>query len=205
MRAQLICSIVGHIWHAVWLNLLLVVFDLSIFVCSVKHQVSKTWSFCKYSMCLSNNNPGFSLWGLTINSLTRIDEDISDIFWAAGIFLCVDQLLPGQPPLFWISWSKIVWLWLISTKPAFDFNVIFLNVITSSGSYDHNNYLLWWLMFFLYCVSIVCSLVSIILDGEALGSQYLNIIQISRLCALYRIVTPVWIHWWLWNNAQRLI
>ena len=25
MRAQLICSIVGHIWHAVWLILLLVV------------------------------------------------------------------------------------------------------------------------------------------------------------------------------------
>ena len=29
MRAQLICSIVGHIWHAVWLILLLVVSDLS--------------------------------------------------------------------------------------------------------------------------------------------------------------------------------
>ena len=41
MRAQLICSIVGHIWHAVWLILLLVVSYLSIFVCSVKHQVSK--------------------------------------------------------------------------------------------------------------------------------------------------------------------
>ena len=54
---------------------------------------------------------------------------------------------------------------MISTKPAFDFNVLFLNVITSSGSYDHNNHLLWWLMFFPYCVSIVCSLVSIILDG----------------------------------------
>ena len=41
MRAQLICSIVGHIWHAVWLILLLIVSDLSTFVCSVKHQVSK--------------------------------------------------------------------------------------------------------------------------------------------------------------------
>ena len=38
-------------------------------------------------------------------------------------------------------------------------------MITSSGSYDHNNHLLWWLIFFLYCVSIVCNLVSIILDG----------------------------------------
>ena len=52
---------------------------------------------------------------------------------------------------------------MISTKPAFDFNVIFLNVISSSCSYDHNNH--WWLMFFLYCVSIACNLVSIILDG----------------------------------------
>ena len=96
MRAQLICSIVGHIWHAVWLILLLVVFDLSTFVCSVKHQVSKEWSLCKNSLYLSNNNPGFSLWGLTINSLTRIDEDLSDIFWAVGIFLCLDQLLPDS-------------------------------------------------------------------------------------------------------------
>ena len=54
---------------------------------------------------------------------------------------------------------------MISTKPAFDFNVIFFNVITSSDSYDHNNHLLWWLMFFLSCVSIVSSLISIILDG----------------------------------------
>ena len=41
MKAQLICNIVGHIWHAVWLILLLVVPDLSTFVCSVKHQISK--------------------------------------------------------------------------------------------------------------------------------------------------------------------
>ena len=96
MRAQLICSIVGHIWHAVWLILLLVVSDLSTFVCSVKHQVSKAQSFCIYSLYLINNYPGFSLWGLTINSLTRIDEDISDIFWAAGIFLYLDRLLPDS-------------------------------------------------------------------------------------------------------------
>ena len=50
----------------------------------------------RYSLYLSKNNPGFSLWGFTINSLTRIDEDISDIFWAAGIFLCLDQLLPDS-------------------------------------------------------------------------------------------------------------
>ena len=36
---------------------------------------------------------------------------------------------------------------MISTKPAFDFFVIFLNGITSSGSYDHNSHLLWWLIF----------------------------------------------------------
>ena len=29
-------------------------------------------------------------------SLTMIHEDISDIFWAAGIFLCLDQLLPDS-------------------------------------------------------------------------------------------------------------
>ena len=81
MKAQLICSIVGLTWHAIWLILLLVVSDLS---------------FCKYSLYLSNDSPGFSLWGLTINSLTRIHEDISDIFWVAGIFLCLDQLLPDS-------------------------------------------------------------------------------------------------------------
>ena len=62
---------------------------------------------------------------------------------------------------------------MISTQPASDFIVILLNVITSSGSYDHNNHLLWWLMFFLYRVSIVCSLVDIILDG-GLSFQYLS-------------------------------
>ena len=58
----------------------------------------------------------------------------------------------GQPPLFWIPWSKIAWLQLISTKPAFDFNVIFLNVITSSGSYDHNNHFLVTYVFPLLCI-----------------------------------------------------
>ena len=32
----------------------------------------------------------------------------------------------------------------------------------------------------------------------------IQVIQISQLCAVY-IVTPVWIHCRLWNNAQRLI
>ena len=93
MSAQLICNIVVHMQLAVWLILLLVVSDLSTFVCSVKHQVSKEWVSVNTPCTLSNNNPGFSLWGITINSLTRIDEDISDIFWPAGVFLCLDQLL----------------------------------------------------------------------------------------------------------------
>ena len=92
MRAQLICSIVGHIWHAVWLILLLVVIlvHLSVLL-NIKYLKSRV---SVNTPC--NNNPGFSLWGFTINSLTRIDEDISDIFWAAGIFLCLDQLLPDS-------------------------------------------------------------------------------------------------------------
>ena len=98
MRAQLICSIVGHIWHAVWLILLLVVSDLSTFVCSVKHQVSKEQNFCKYSLYLSNNNLRFLIWGLAITSLTRIDEYISIMF--SGLQessrVCLDQLLPDS-------------------------------------------------------------------------------------------------------------
>ena len=95
MRAQPICSIVCHIWHAVWLILLLVVSDLSTFVLvNIKYLKSRV--SVNNPCTLSNNNPGFSLWGLTINSLTRIDEHISDIFWAAGIFLCLDQLLPDS-------------------------------------------------------------------------------------------------------------
>ena len=82
MRAQLIYSIVGHM-HAVWY--LSVLLNIKYLKSRVSVNIPRT---------LRNNNHGFSLWGLISNSLTRIDEDISDIFWAAGIFLCLDQ----QPP-----------------------------------------------------------------------------------------------------------
>ena len=96
MRAQLICSIVGHIWHAVWLILLLVYLILVHLSVLLNIKYLKSRVSVNPTCTLSNNNPGFSLWGLTIVSLTRIDEDISDIFWAAGIFLCLDQLLPDS-------------------------------------------------------------------------------------------------------------
>ena len=59
---------------------------------------------------------------------------------------------------------------MISTKPVFDFIVILLNVITPSGSYDHNNHLLWWLMFssIVFPLSVVWSVLS---WSEALGSS----------------------------------
>ena len=116
-------------------------------------------------------------------AVSRFREKLSPANWVQGVTAISRKISRSWAPKKWgptcdrdISNSAIyttaiyraytvAWLKLISTKPAFDFNVIFLNVITSSGSYDHNNHLLWWLMFFLYCVSIVCSLVSIILDG----------------------------------------
>ena len=54
------------------------------------------WVVCSKTLRNIPIDPEFSIWGITINSLNRIDEDISDIFWAAGIFLCLDQLLPDS-------------------------------------------------------------------------------------------------------------
>ena len=53
-----------------------------------------------------------------------------------------------------------------------------------------------------YPLSVVWSVLS---WTEALGSQYLSYPNFPTVCAVYRIVTPVWIHWCLWNNAQRCI
>ena len=97
-------SLWGHSWYAAllaisgmlydwfyyWLYLILVRLSLL----NIKYLKSRV--YVNTPCTWSNNNPGFSLWGLTINALTRIDEDISDIFWAAGIFLCLDQLLPDR-------------------------------------------------------------------------------------------------------------
>ena len=54
----------------------------------------------------------------------------------------------------------------------------------------------------MYPLSAVWSVLS---WTEALGSQCLSYPNFPTLCFFYRIVTPVLIHWWLWNNAQILI
>ena len=98
IRAQLIWSILllaifGMLYDWSYYQLYLILIRLSVLL-NIKYLKSRVSVNTPCS--LSNSNPGFSLWGLTINSLTRIDEDISEIFWAAGIFLCLDQLLPDS-------------------------------------------------------------------------------------------------------------
>ena len=85
-----ICSML-YDWFYYWLYLILVRFSVLLNIKYLKSRVS-----VNTPCTLSNNNSGFSLWGLTINSLTRIDGDISYIFWAAGVFLCLDQQLPDS-------------------------------------------------------------------------------------------------------------
>ena len=87
-----ICSML-YDWFYCWLYLILV--RLSVLL-NIKYLKSTLRVSVNTPRTLSNNNPGFSLWGLTINSLTKIDEDISDIFWSAWVFLCLDQLLPDS-------------------------------------------------------------------------------------------------------------
>ena len=88
--AMLAISGLLYDWFYYWLYLIFVHLSVLLNIKHLKSRVSVN------TPCTYNNNPGFSLWGLTISSLTRIDEDISDIFWAAGIFLCQDQLLPDS-------------------------------------------------------------------------------------------------------------
>ena len=110
MRAQLICGIVGQIWHAVWLILLpdywlyLIVVRLSILL-NVKYLKSR----------VSVNTPcTLSTYGLknqwfesSLKKITRLVTAIKSLIFALFIFMQNDQTKPN-----WESFSFIMpFLW----------------------------------------------------------------------------------------------